>query len=557
MDQTAAIRSGALRPRHQLTVATVSLVVIGCLAVLSAADGSSTGSAFSYFAKSVVFGVVGLSLMFFLGRGGRHGEGGLALAHQLTKVLLGIGVCGVIFVMLPTPITPTINGAKQWIVLPGGFTLQPSELLKPALVLWMAATLGREPWRVRSWTELKPVLLTVGGVLGVIAMQDLGSALVTGAIVITVLFVAGAPIRILGSLILAAAAAAALLTLAMPERVERFTVFLAPFADRFDAGFQITNGLMAIGSGGVTGHGIGESLQKHLIPEPQTDFILPVIMEEVGLIGATVIMGLYLWLVWQGLRIAREARYGYDRLVAGGLASILLWQAGLNVWAVLGIAPLTGVPLPFISAGGSSEVILLAVVGLLIDIDRRTSLGAPPLVVPVAAPPVPVRAAAAVRAEAAPTTVASRMAAAVATTKAAAGLGGPLPPEPQPGELRVVDQRPATTDPGASANGARPSLPQPAVQGGSAPATRRRGSVSGRRRSPSAAAQSGAAPTPKVVERVAGMELLSDGTVRLPGGRIGRPKSPISLPDGRVLMPDGKLVSREQAARLLADAPKA
>ncbi|MBJ7470958.1 MAG: FtsW/RodA/SpoVE family cell cycle protein [Solirubrobacteraceae bacterium] len=534
MHQMAAIRSGAVRPRHQLTVATVSLVVIGCLAVLSAADGSSTGSAFSYFLKTALFGIVGIGLMVFLGRGGRSGNGGLVLAHRFTSILLGLGVAGVIFVMLPTPITPTINGAKQWIVIPGGFTLQPSELLKPALVLHLAAALARDPWRVRSWTELRPVLLTAGGVLGVIGMQDLGSALVTGAIVITILFIAGVPMRMLGLMMLGAALGAGALTLMAPERVERFTVFLAPFADRFDAGFQITNGLMAIGSGGVFGHGIGESLQKHIIPEPQTDFILPVIMEEVGLLGATIVMALYLWTITLGLRIARESGQPYDRLVAAGLTSILLWQAGLNIWAVLGIAPLTGVPLPLISAGGSSEVLILGVVGLLIDIDRRTSMGAGALVVPTEPPRV----------------VPKPVAVPVADSPRTA------PPEPQPGELRVVDQRPAPSEPiAAPSDASAQTSPHDAARGSNAPATRRRGSVSGRRRSPGRA--SAAADTaPRVIERVGGMEILADGTVRLPGGRVGRPKSPIALPDGRVLMPDGKLVSREQAALLVARAAK-
>lgn len=533
MDQTSAIRSGALRPRYQLTVATATLVVIGCLAVLSAADGSSTGSAFSYFAKTALFGVVGIGLMLWLGRGGKHGRGGLALAHQYTAVLLGLGIAGVIFVMLPTPITPTINGAKQWIVLPGGFTIQPSEILKPALVLWMAAALAKDPWRVRSWRELQPVLVVAGVALGVIAMQDLGSALVTGAIVLTVLFIAGMRLRMVATLVAAAAVGAALLTLAMPERVERFTVFLAPFADRYDAGFQITNGLMAIGSGGMFGHGIGESLQKHIIPEPQTDFILPVIMEEVGLLGATAIMALYLWVISLGLRIARESSEPYDRLVAAGLTSILLWQAGLNIWAVLGIAPLTGVPLPLISAGGSSEVILLAVIGLLMDIDRRSSMPSVRLVTPTDAPPA----------------------------LAPARLHVPLrhtPPDPQPGELRVVDQRRAASAPSEPSVDASASAPAPdaksslqeAAGGAPVPATRRRGSVAGRRRQGPGAAAAG----PQVVEAIGGIEILSDGTVRLPGGRIGRPKSPLALPDGRVLMPDCSVVSREEAARRTAAA---
>ena len=541
MDQTAAIRSGAFRPRHQLTVAAVSLVVIGSLAVLSAADGSSTGSAFSYFAKAAVFGVVGIAVMLWLGRGGKDGNGGIALAHRFTKVLVWAGIAGVVFCWLPTPITPPVNGAKQWISF-GGFTIQPSEILKPALVLWLAAALAHEPWRVRSWYDLRPILFMAGGALAVIGKEDLGSTLVTGAIVLTVLFVAGMRLRMVATLLLGAIVGAALMTLAMPERVERFTVFLAPFADRYGAGFQSTNGLMAIGSGGVFGHGIGESLQKHIIPEPQTDFILPVIMEEVGLLGATVIMALYLWVINLGLRIARETQDPYERLVAAGLTSILLWQAALNIWAVLGIAPLTGVPLPLISAGGTSEIILLAVIGLLIDIDRRSTIPTTRLVEPTPAPPIHQR------------------------TRPMVSLPAVLrhtPPDPQPGELRVVDQRPspaksAPSSVAAAAPAARsdvPSSAQDAARKTPTPAARRRGSVAGRRR-PVPGGPSGPAPT-RVVERIGGIEILSDGTVRLPGGRIGRPKSPLVLPDGRVLMPDCSVVSREEAARLTAGAPSA
>lgn len=536
MDQTAANRSGALRPRHQLTVATVALVVIGSLAVLSAADGSSTGSAFSYFAKAAVFGVAGIAIMLWLGRGGKEGNGGIAMAHRYTKILVWAGIAGVIFCWLPTPITPPVNGAKQWISF-GAFTIQPSEILKPALVLWLAAALAHEPWRVRSWHDAGPILLTLGGALAVIGKEDLGSTLVTGAIVLTVLFIAGMKLRMVATLIVGAALGAAMLTLAMPERVERFTVFLAPFADRYGAGFQITNGLMAIGDGGVFGHGIGESLQKHIIPEPQTDFILPVIMEEVGLLGATVIMALYLWVINLGLRIARETQEPYERLVAAGLTSILLWQAALNIWAVLGIAPLTGVPLPLISAGGTSEIILLAVVGLLIDIDRRTTVPTSRLVEPTPAPPAHT-----------PTRRKLSLPSALRHT----------PPDPQPGELRVVDQR-ATPVRATAPSVAAPAparddkiSPQEAAGKVQEPAARRRGSVAGRRRP--ALGADGRASAPRVVEQIGGIEILSDGTVRLPGGRIGRPKSPLALPDGRVLMPDCSVVTRDEAARLTAAA---
>ncbi len=499
MEQTSVIRPGAVRPRHLLTVATVSIVVIGCLSVLSAADGASAGSAFAYFAKAAGFGAIGLGLMVFLGRGGRGGRGGLIWAHRFSMALLVIGFAGVIFVMIPTPITPAINGARRWISF-GGFTIQPSEILKPALVLHLAAVIARDPWRTRSLKDLRPVLAVCGAALALIAHQDLGSGLVTGAVVMTLLFIAGVPTRMLGVLVGVAASGAGMLTIIAPERIERFTVFLHPFADRFDSGFQITNGLMAIGQGGLFGNGIGESLQKHILPEPQTDFILPVIMEEIGLLGATVIMLLYVVIVSLGLRIARSTHDPYDRLVATGLSAIVLWQAALNIWVVLGIAPLTGVPLPLVSAGSTSQLILLGVIGLLIDVDRRSATPTVPLVLPQPEPRT------------------ARPAAPAPVTAL----------EPDSGELRVVDQRPLAPAPRPDASPRRSPTVSPSRTGGR-----------------------GVAPV--VVERVANMEILSDGTVRLPNGRIGRPKSPIALPDGRVLMPDGKITSRERAA--LASAP--
>ncbi len=541
MTSAATTSPGAIRPRHLLLLATVALTVIGALCVLSAADGAATGSPFGYFAKAAGFGAAGLALMAYLGRGGL---GGVELAHRLTTVVLVVGFAGVIFVLIPTPITPSINGARRWIQLPG-MTIQPSEILKPALVLHLALVLAREPWRVRSLSLLKAPLAISGLALLIIAKEDLGSALVTAGVVLIVMFAAGMPGKVLGTILGGMASAAVGLILIAPERLERLAVFLHPFEDRFGAGFQITHGFLAIGSGGVTGRGIGTGLEKHIIPEPQTDFILPVIMEEVGLIGATLIMAIYVVIILLGLRIAIGTKDPYERLVATGLTAIVMCQSALNLWVVFGIAPLTGVPLPLISAGGTNQLILLSVIGLLLDIDRRSATPTIPLVTPLPAPRA-LRAAA--------------PAAAV--------------PDPQPGELRVIDRRPDGSEVGEAAPKApagprqapgiarvgkalrsrarRPDAPAP--QPAPAPAQaqpRRAAAPAGPQPSAPPRAQAPAAPPLRpgvqVVEQVAGLQLLSDGTVRLPNGRIGRPKHPIALPDGRVLMPDGRLVSRERA----------
>ncbi len=487
---------GTIRPRHLLLVATVALTVVGALCVLSAADGASTGTPFGYFFKAVLFGALGTGLMLFLGRGGM---GGLALAHRLTVALLVVGFAGVIFVLIPTPITPMINGARRWISLPG-MTIQPSEILKPALVLYLAMVLAREPWRLTSLATLRAPLLVCGAALALVAKEDLGSALVTGGVVMVMLFAAGAPGRVLGSLMGLGALAAAGLTAIAPERIERIAVFLNPFEDRYGAGFQISNGLFAISTGGVAGRGIGSGIEKHILPEPQTDFILAVITEEVGLIGITLIMALYVAIVVLGLRIARGTQDPYERLVATGLTAIVMCQAALNIWVVLGIAPLTGVPLPLISAGGTSQLIMLGVVGLLLDIDRRSARPRVPLVLPSEPPraaPAPVPAAVA-------------------------------PPEPVSHAgpiLRVLDRRPAPA--------ARQALPR----------TPREVRISDRRPQPAPRPE----PHPAIVERIGELALLADGSVLLPNGKVGRPRQPFALPDGRVLMPDGRVVSRERA----------
>lgn len=545
MTSAATTSPGAIRPRHLLLLATVALTVIGALCVLSAADGAATGSPFGYFAKAAGFGAIGLALMAYLGRGG---FGGVELAHRLTTVLLIVGFAGVIFVLIPTPITPSINGARRWIQLPG-MTIQPSEILKPALVLHLALVLAREPWRVRSLRLLTGPLAICGFALLLIAKEDLGSAIVTAGVVLILLFVAGMPGKVLGTIVSGMAAGATMLILIAPERLERLAVFLHPFEDRFGAGFQITHGFLAIGSGGVTGRGIGTGLEKHIIPEPQTDFILPVIMEEVGLIGATLIMAFYVAIVLLGLRIAMGTKDPYERLVATGLTAIVMCQSALNLWVVFGIAPLTGVPLPLISAGGTSQLILLGVIGLLLDIDRRSTTPTIPLVTPIPAP---------------------------RSLREPVARESAHVPDPQPGELRVIDRRP-DGEPALPEAAAEPSAPRrapgiarvgQAVRGRARQRAERAAAQAPRvpaapRPAPGAAtprpAQAAATPRSEaaggpalrpgvhVVEQVAGLQLLSDGTVRLPNGRIGRPKSPIALPDGRVLLPDGRLVSRERA----------
>ena len=229
---------------------------------------------------------------------------------------------------------------------------------------------------------MSPLLLVVGVALLLIASQpDLGTALVIGFTICAMLVAAGAPMRHMGTLAGCAAGLVVLFALVEPYRRARLTSFLDPWAHASGAGFQAVQGQIALGSGGLFGLGPGQSVQKiFYLPEAHTDFILAVIGEELGVVGVTVLMFLYGMIAYGGLRAAKAAKTAYAQLVAAGITSLILAQALLNTFTVLGLAPLTGVPLPFVSAGSTSITVLLASMGLLLNIasGRHTHLRAIP-----------------------------------------------------------------------------------------------------------------------------------------------------------------------------------
>jgi cell division protein FtsW len=198
---------------------------------------------------------------------------------------------------------------------------------------------------------------------------DLGTALVIAATTTALLVAAGVPLKHLAAAAGIAVVVIAIFALLEPYRRARLTTFLDPWAHAGGAGFQSVQGQIALGSGGLFGVGLGQSVQKiFYLPEAHTDFILAVIGEEFGVLGVSVVLALYGMLAWAGMRAARAARGAYAKLLAAGLTSLILCQAALNVFAVLGLAPLTGVPLPFISYGPSNLIVLLAAMGLLLNI---------------------------------------------------------------------------------------------------------------------------------------------------------------------------------------------
>jgi cell division protein FtsW len=355
-----------------LLTATLCLLAAGAVMVYSASsartllEGQGDGS--MYLVRYVEFAAIGLVVLQLLA------HGGLKWLPRLTPGLLAASFVLLVAVKVPG-IGVDINGARRWIGA-GPLQFQPSELMKLALVLHAAAVLATSPSRLRTThAVIRPLLIVAGAAIVLIASQpDLGTALVIAFTLGALLLVAGTPIGLLGRLGGASGVLVLLFALVDPERVSRLTSFINPWADASGSGLQAVQAQIALGSGGLVGVGLGQSVQKvFYLPEAHTDFILAVIGEELGVAGICGLLLLYGMIGYAGLRTARTAATRYQQLLAAGLTAMILCQALLNICAVLGIAPVTGVPLPFISSGGTSLVVLLATMGLLLNIAARST----------------------------------------------------------------------------------------------------------------------------------------------------------------------------------------
>ena len=364
----AAASKKTLPIEHQvLLTATLCLLAAGAVMVYSASSArtvlESGSDGTDYLVKYVGYGAFGFLAMHLASRME------LDKLRRATPALLGIAFFLLLAVKVPG-IGVEINGARRWIGA-GPIQFQPSELMKIALVLYSVHLLAERPKMIGSLkTIASPLLLVASAACLLIASQpDLGTALVCGFTMGCLLVAAGLPGRIFFGLAGSAVTLIMLFAILEPYRRERLTTFLDPWSHAGDAGFQAVQGQIALGSGGLFGLGLGESVQKiFYLPEAHTDFILAVIGEELGVVGVCGLLFLYGLIAFAGLRAARKARGAYAQLLATGLTSLILCQALLNVFAVLGLAPLTGVPLPFISSGSSSLLVLLTGMGLLLNV---------------------------------------------------------------------------------------------------------------------------------------------------------------------------------------------
>jgi cell division protein FtsW len=354
-----------------LLSATLCLLAFGAVMVYSASSppgvlaGRGLGTAM--FLRYVLFGSLGVVAMQVLSR-----RGLALLDERLVKMLL-IGSCTLLLLVLVPGFGRGVNGAQRWFSL-GPVQFQPSELVKLALVLYAAKYLADHPRRVgqRLAALVTPILLVAGPACLLIAIEpDMGTALVIVFAISALLIAAGLPARQLLALGAVGAGVVLLFVLAEPYQRARLGSFLDPWASKSTAGFQAVQGQIALGSGGVFGVGLGRSVQKiFYLPEAPTDFILAVVGEELGVLGIGLVAVLYGMLAYAGFRTARRARDRYAKLLASGLTSLILCQGVLNIFVVLGLAPLTGVPLPFISYAPTNLCVMLAAVGLLLNIAR-------------------------------------------------------------------------------------------------------------------------------------------------------------------------------------------
>ncbi|HWE71072.1 MAG TPA: putative lipid II flippase FtsW [Acidimicrobiales bacterium] len=378
---TAPSRTGLASRLARVPTATGLIVLVGVLCVFGLVMvGSASpvismslyGSTWGIFIRQVMWMGIGVVAMLALSRIDYR-------KWRKIQVPLLIGSMGTLVMVLMPGLGVTAGGSSRWIGF-GQFRIQPSELMKLALIIFVADLLTR---RVDKTADTKSVILPVLIILGIAALlilkqPDMGTALVLCCVAFGMLFMGGVPVRPILKILLAFAVLAVVVGLADPYRRDRILSFLNPGANHSGSGYQVWQSLIGLGSGHLFGLGLGGGRQKWgLLPNAHTDFIFSVVGEELGLVGAVLLLGLFFLLAWYGLRAATRAPDRFGSLVAIGITVWITSQTLINIGAVIGVLPVTGIPLPFVSFGGSSLVMDLAAVGILLNIAGHERLPRP------------------------------------------------------------------------------------------------------------------------------------------------------------------------------------
>ncbi len=344
--------------------------VFGLVMILSASSVvslQSTGSPWGQFVKQSMWLLGGFTAMFFLSR----------YPYQRLSRWVGLALLFAVALMLVVFVPGfgvNVNGASRWIDLPAGMRVQPAEFVKLALILYVADLLARRATHVRDWkVSIRPVMVVFGGFAFLLMLQpNLGTTIVLAAIVLVMLLVGGVALRPLALIGAVLVAGATWFALREGYRSRRITAFLDPWADPLNTGHQTIQSQVAFANGGVFGAGIGRGrAQWGFLPEAHTDFIYSIIGEEMGLVGSVAVVALVLAIAVIGVRVAMRATDRFGMLLATGITAWIVVQSFINIGACVGALPITGVPLPFISAGGSSLLFTMAGAGILANIARQ------------------------------------------------------------------------------------------------------------------------------------------------------------------------------------------
>jgi cell division protein FtsW len=357
-----------LKSDRILFTATALLICVSVVMVYSASAALAFdryGQAYLFLTKQALWTALGLASLAVAMRIDYRTYRNEAFIWCLT------GVVGVLLVLVL--FSTSVNGARRWFNM-GGLGIQPSEFAKVAAILFTALTLERRMHRIDELSySLLPIGIIVGAMSGLILLQpDLGTALSLLLIVTTMVFAAGLHYRYLLGAALAVLPVLYFVIMSAPYRQRRVLAFWNPWADPLGEGFQVIQSLIAVGTGGVFGRGLMEGVQKlFFLPEPHTDFIFAVIGEELGLVGATTVLICFCVIAWRGLRIAMRAPDGFGSFLALGLTTMIAVQALVNISVVLGLLPTDGIPLPLVSSGGSSLLVSLLGVGVLLNVSQH------------------------------------------------------------------------------------------------------------------------------------------------------------------------------------------
>ena len=372
MSRPKPVLQKPLASYYLVVVSTGLLLAIGFVMVLSASSVraySTYGNAYAIAIKQGVFLAIGLPALWLASR----------VKPKVWRALglpLLVGSIGLLVVVLVPGIGRNVDGATRWIPAPGGFNVQPSELAKLGIVLWGSDLLVRKRKLLGDWKHLLIPLVPVVGVVAVLVMlePDMGTTIVVGSILMALLWVVGAPARIFAGLLTVALTLGSLLAVTEPYRLERLTHFTDPCStsQRLEGGYQACQGLQALGTGGWFGLGLGASREKWSggLPNPYTDYVYAIVGEELGLLGTLTVLVLFATLTFAGIRIAKRTKDPFSRLAATGITIWIAAQALVNMGTVVGLVPITGIPLPLISFGGSALIPTLVGLGMLLSFAR-------------------------------------------------------------------------------------------------------------------------------------------------------------------------------------------